>query len=105
MKSALLKPQQRRLRRIAPRALWKNKHALPLPPHLARGAIKRLHGRLAIAPINKHRPTQRHEPTEKRHALEALLRRDRAVGRENGAEEKNVELGLVVADEDGRAGG
>lgn len=105
MKRALLERQQIGLIEITPGALGKNKDALTIPPHLVGGAIKRRHGRRPIRAIDEDRARQRHEPSQEGDALQRLLGRDAAVGREDGAEQQDVELGLVVGDEDGRAGG
>lgn len=105
MKSPLLKRQQRRLIRITPRPLGEDKNTLPMRLHLPRSTLKRLQRRLAIRPIDKHRPRKRHEPAQQRHVLQRLLRRHAAVGREDGAQHEHVELALVVSDEYGGAGG
>lgn len=105
MKCPLLERQQHRRLRITPRPLGKDKHALPLLLHLLRRALKRPQRRRAVRPIDKNGPRQRHEPAQKRRAFQTLLRGDGAVGREDFPEEQHVEGGLVVADEDGGAGG
>lgn len=105
MKGALLEGQQVRLIEISPRALGKNEDALTIPAHFLRRAVKGRHGRRPIRTIDEDGAGQGHEPAEKGDALQRLLGRDAAVGREDGGEQEDVELGLVVGDEDGRAGG
>ena len=55
---------------------------------------------LGIGPIDEHSAGKGHEPAEKGHEAEGAFGRDAAVGRENGAEEEDVEFGLVVPDQD-----
>ena len=56
-----------------------------------------------IGSIDKDGAGERHEPAEEGHEAEGPLGRDAAVGREDGAEEEDVELGLVVPDEHARS--
>lgn len=105
MERPLLKRQQPRLLVITSSPLREYKHALPFPSHLLRRPIKRRHSSVPIRAIDKHRARQRHEPPQDRHPFEAALGGDRAVRREDPPEEQDVELRLVVADEDGGAGG
>ena len=56
-----------------------------------------------IGSIDKDGAGERHEPAEKGHEAEGPFGRDAAVGREDGAEEEDVELGLVVPDEHARS--
>ena len=99
MKRPLLKRAQHRPLSITPRALGENEHALPLPLHLPRRALKRLDRARPVPTINKHRPRQRHEPAQKRRPRQRRLGRDAAVLWENGREQQHVELGLVVTDQ------
>lgn len=104
VESALLEGQQHRLLGVAPRALGEHVDALAAGLDLVGGAV---HGRaraLAVLAIDEDCAAQAHEPAQERHALELGLCRDAAVLGEDGAQHEHVELGLVVADEDGGAG-
>lgn len=104
MKRPLLERAQRRFLRITPRPLRKDKHGLPLPPHLLRRLLKRLERILPITAIDEHGPAERHEPAQEGNEFKGGFGGDAAVGREDGAEEEDVEFGLVVADYDAGAG-
>lgn len=104
MKRSLLERAQRRLFSITPRALGKNEYILPLASNLLRRALKRLQRIIPVTAIDKHRPAERHVPSQERYQFERGLGRDGAVGREDGAEEQDIEFGLVVPDDDARAG-
>lgn len=105
MERPLLEGQQPGLLGIAPRALGEHPHALPLLLHLVGGALHRAARARRVRAVDKHRPGQRHEPAEDGDALQARLGGHGAVRGEDGAEDEDVELGLVRADEDGRARG
>lgn len=105
MKRPLLKLQQLRPLRITPRPLGKNKHALPLPTHLPRRPLESRARRSAIRAIDEDGAGEGHEPAEEGHGAEGGLGGDGAVRGEDGGDEQDVELGLVVGDEDGGAGG
>lgn len=104
MERSLLERQQLRLGRVAARALGEDEHALLERLHLPGRPVEGLDGRLAVRAVDEHRPGQRHEPAQEGHALERLLSRDAAVGREDGAQHQHVQLRLVVGDEDGGPG-
>lgn len=55
---------------------------------------------LGVRPINEHSAREGHEPAEKGHEAEGSFGRDAAVRGEDGAEEEDVEFGLVVPDQD-----
>ena len=105
VKSSLLEGQQHGILSVAPRALGEHVHALPLGADLIRGAAHGLPGVLAVLAVDEDAPAQGHEPAQKGDLLERPLGRDAAVLGEHGAQHEDVELGLVVADEDGRARG
>ena len=67
--------------------------------HLPGGTLKRLHSLTPIHAIDEHRPAQTHEPAQKGHAGETFLRGHGAVFGKDGAEQEDVEFGLVVADD------
>lgn len=104
MECPLLKRQQSRLRRIAPRTLGENNHALLLLTHLIRSFIERLERRLPVRAVDKYASRRGHEPAQDGDVAERLLRGLAAVLWEHLAEEEDVELGLVVRDEDGGPG-
>ena len=56
-----------------------------------------------VGPIDKHGAGERHEPAEKGHEAEGAFGRDAAVRGEDGAEEEDVEFGLVVPDQHTRS--
>lgn len=87
---------------VTPRALWEDENALPLLPHLRGRFIKRRVRRGRVGAIDEDGARERHEPAEKGHEAEGAFGRDAAVGREDGAEEEDVEFGLVVPDQHAR---
>lgn len=105
MKRALLELQQLRPLGITPRALRENKDALPLPAHLARGGLEGGARRSAVRAVDEDGAGEGHEPAEKGQGAQRGLGGDGAVRGEDGGEQEDVELGLVVGDEDGGAGG
>lgn len=100
MESTLLERQEHGIIGVTPRTLGENEHTLAVDAHLIHGAIKRLHGSLAVRPVNKYGPRERHEPAQEWYIPQGLLRGHAAVWREDGAEHEYVQLGLVVPDED-----
>ncbi|RFU34949.1 hypothetical protein B7463_g1387, partial [Scytalidium lignicola] len=103
MEGPLLEGQQHRLIRITPRALREHVDALIVLLHLLSSTSHRASSTGAIRTIDEDGARKAHEPAQKRRALQRLLRRDAAVLGEDPSQHENVELGLVVADEDGRA--
>ena len=88
---------------ITPRAFWEDENALPLFPHLRGRFIEcRVRGG-RVGAIDKDGAGERHEPAEKGHEAEGAFGRDAAVRREDGAEEEDVEFGLVVPDQHARS--
>lgn len=102
MKGALLEWSQLRPVGVAPRALREDKHILAFAAHLLGRALERFERICAIAPIDEHGTGEGHEPSEERDALEARFGRDGSEGRENGAEEEHIQLGLMVAHDHAR---
>lgn len=105
MESTLLKAQQLRFIRIAPRSLGEDKDTLSMNAHFLRRTIKGLQGRLAVRPVNEYSARERHEPAQERNMREGLLSSDAAVRREDTSEHKHVEFGLMVSDEHCRPSG
>ena len=62
MKRSFLKPPQKGPGGITPRALRKDKDALPRPPHLLRRPIKSLDGTIPVRAVDEDSSRQRHEP-------------------------------------------
>ena len=87
---------------ITPRALWEDEHTLPLLPHLRGRLIKRRVRRSRVGAIDKDGTGEGHEPAKKGHEAKRALGRDAAVRGEDGAEEEDVEFGLVVPDQHAR---
>ena len=105
MEGALLERQQRRLLRIAPRPLGEDEDGLAVLAHLARGALESLYGLGPVDAVNEDGAAEGHEPAEEGDRAERGLGRHGGVGGKAGAEEEDVELGLVVPnDYDGALG-
>lgn len=105
MKGSLLEGQQYGILGVTPCALGEHPDTLLLRANLVCGAAHGLPGILAILAVDEDAPAQAHEPAEEGHLLERALGGDAAVLGEHGAEHEDIELGLVVPDEDGRARG
>ncbi len=73
--------------------------------HFGRGAREGLTGGLAVGAVDEDGAGEGHEPAQDRNALEGGFGGDGAVRGEDVGEEEDVEFGLVVADDDARAGG
>lgn len=104
VESTLLEGQQHRLLGVTAGALREHVDALAARLDLVGGAG---HGRasvLAVLAVDEDGTAQAHEPAQERHALQLGLCGDAAVLGEDGAQHEHVQLGLVVADEDGGAG-
>lgn len=104
VESTLLERQQHRLIGVTPRALGENEHALAVSLHLIHGAVKGLHGSLAVCTVNKYSSGKSHEPAQEGDIAQRLLRRDTAVRREDLAQHEHIKLGLVVTNKDSRPG-
>lgn len=104
MEGTLLKRQQVRFIRVAPRAFGEDKDALLVRAHLLRGAVERLEGRLTIRTIDEYSPRERHEPAKEGHCFQRFLGSDTAVWREDTAKHEHVQLGLVIPDKYSGAG-
>ena len=101
---ALLEGQQLRFLGVAPGSLGEHVDALLLLLDLVGGAG---HSGARVGPasaVDEDGAREGHEPAEEGSLLERALGRHGAVLGEHGAEHKHVELGLVVADEDGGTG-
>jgi hypothetical protein len=100
VKRPLLERQQHGLLRVRPRPFGEDEDVLPVLPHFPRGAFERLHRLAPIHAVDEHGPAQCHKPAQNRDVAQTLLRRHGRVFRERLAEQKNVQLCLVVADND-----
>lgn len=103
MECALLEGQQDGILCVASGALREHVHALlPLTDLVgrARHGFPRV---LCVLAVDEDGATEGHEPAQDGSLLEGGLGGDAAVLGEHGAQHENIELGLVVADEDGRA--
>lgn len=105
VEGALLVGQQRGLLGVAAGALGEHVDALALGLDLGGGAVHGGAGVFAVLAVDEDCAAEAHEPAEEGHLLELGLCRDAAVLGEDGAQHEHVELGLVVADEDGGPGG
>lgn len=101
VEGALLEREQRGIFRVAPGSLGEHVDALSLGLNLLRSALHGIARILAILAIQKDGPAQRHEPSQERRLLQRRLGRDAAILGEDGAEHEHIQLGLVVANEDG----
>ena len=105
MESTFLERKEHRIVGITPGALGENEDTLAMDAHLIHGSVESLHGRLTVSAVDKDSSRKRHKPAQEGHIPQRLLRRHTAVGRENRAQHEHIQFGLVVANEDGRAGG
>lgn len=105
VEGALLKRQQDGILGIASSAFGEHVDALFLGLDLLGGALHGGAGILGVCAVNEDGAAERHEPAEEGDMLELSLCRDGAVLGEHGAEHQDIELGLVVSNEDGGAGG
>lgn len=106
MESPLLERQHDRFSRITPRPLGEDEDILSMLLHLPGRTLKGLHGLTPIHAVDEDGAAQAHEPAQEGDASQTLLGRHGAVFGEDSAEEEDVELGLVVADDDhGSLGG
>lgn len=105
VEGALLEGEQHGLLGVAAGALGEHVDALALGLDLVGGALHGLAGVLCVLAVDEDGAAQGHEPAEEGRLLERGLCRDAAVLGEHGAQHEDVELGLVVPDEDGRARG
>ncbi len=105
VEGALLEGQQGGLLGVAAGALGEHVDALALGADLVGGAAHGLAGVLAVGAVEEDAAAEGHEPAEEGRLLERGLGGDAAVLGEHAAEHQHVELGLVVADEDGWADG
>lgn len=103
MESSLLERQQSRLLGVASRSFGEHVDALLLVLDLAGGTLHSFAGVLRVLAIDEDGAAEGHEPAEERQALESRLGGHTAVLGEHGTEHEDVELGLVVANEDGGA--
>lgn len=103
VESTLLEGQEGRVLGVATGALGKHVDTLLARSDLFGGTAYGLPGVLGVLAVNEDGSAQRHEPAQEGPVLERLLGCYAAVLGEHAAEHENVEFGLVVADEDGRA--
>ncbi len=103
MERSLLEGPHLRPLCITPRALGEDENALPLLPHLRGRLVERGVRGGGVGPVDEDGAREGHEPAEEGHEAEGALGRDAAVGGEDGAEEEDVELGLVVPDQHARS--
>ena len=99
MERSLLERPHLRPSSITPRALGEDEDALPLLAHLGGGLVERGVGGGGVGAVDEDGAAEGHEPAEKGHEAEGALGGDAAVGGEDGAEEEDVEFGLVVPDQ------
>lgn len=104
MESALLEREQNRVLGVAPRALGKHVDALALFLNLVGGTGHRCASVLAVLAVNEDGCAEAHEPAQEGRLAQGGLGGHAAVLGEDTAEHEHVELGLVVADENGGAG-
>ena len=88
---------------ITPRAFREDEDALPLLPHLRGGLVERRVRGGGVGAVDEDGARERHEPAEEGHEAQGALGRHAAVGGEDGAEEEDVEFGLVVPDQHARS--
>ena len=105
MKSALLERPEVRAGGIAAGALGEDEDALAGSTHLVRGAGEGEEGLVFVGAVDEDGAREDHEPAEEGDPFEGALGRHAAVVWPDGAEEEDVERGLVVADQDGRTHG
>lgn len=103
IEGAFLEGQKNGVLCVAASALGKHEDALALGLDLMGSTLHGVASVLAVLAIDEDGPAQGHEQAEERYTLERSLCGDTAVLGEHGAQRKDVELGLVIADEDGRA--
>ena len=103
MERPLLERPHLRALGITPRALGEDEDALPLLPHLRGRLVKRRVRGGGVGAVDEDSTGEGHEPAEEGHEAQGALGRHAAVGGEDGAEEEDVEFGLVVPDQHARS--
>ena len=102
MEGAFLEGKQVGLGRVAPGSLGEHIDTLLVKLDLGRGTGHGLSGVAGVLAVDEDSAREAHEPSEKWYIHQGALGRDGAVLGEDGTEHQGVELGLVVANDDGR---
>jgi len=103
MEGTLLEGEQHGLLGVAASALGEHVDTLLPALHLIGGAAHGRAGILAIGAVEEDGTAKGHKPAEEGSLLERGLGGDAAVPGKHGAKHEDVQLGLMVAQEDGRA--